>query len=206
MKPLKSAFLSIESDEQVSPHGVKEFVYVAESYNKTHTLNKNIKERLVYEAEHDKLTHLYNRTGYDSIYKRIQLENAVYILIDGDNFKEINDKYGHSVGDKVLVRMAKVLNKYFGDDVDSYIFRLGGDEFSILIENYTALNDDALLKKLNDLNSELAKNNGEIPGITLSIGVAHGKSADTTDTLFKKADKALYTTKKNGRNGIAINK
>ena len=206
MKPLRAAYNSIELDEKVIPHGVKEFAYVAESYNKTHTLNENIKERLVYEAEHDTLTRLYNRTGYDSIYKRINLENAVYILIDADNFKEINDKHGHSVGDKILAKIAKTLTKYFGDDVDSFIFRIGGDEFSIVIENYPYDNDDLLIRKLNRMNDELSKKDGVLPAISLSIGIAHGKSADTTDSLFKKADKALYQVKKQGRHGVAVDK
>ena len=206
LKPLERAVVAIEADEQIKENSVKEFGVVAEAYNKSHEQNKSVKERLIYEAEHDKLTKLYNRTGYDSIYKRINLENAVYILIDADNFKEINDKYGHSVGDKVLVRVAKLLNKNFANDVDSFVFRIGGDEFSILIESYPYDNDNLLVRKLERMNEELAKKDSDLPEISLSIGVAHGKGADTTDTLFKKADKALYHVKKQGKHGVYVYK
>lgn len=206
LKPLERAVISIEADEEIKEHSVKEFAVVAQAYNKSHVQNKSVKERLVYEAEHDKLTRLYNRTGYDSIYKRINLENAVYILVDADNFKEINDKYGHTIGDKVLVRIAKLLNKNFGNDVDSFVFRIGGDEFSILIENYPYDSDNLLVRKLERMNEDLGKKDGDLPEISLSIGVAHGKGADTTDTLFKKADKALYHVKKQGRHGVYVYK
>lgn len=204
-KPLRYAVSALQNDEHLPQTGAKEFLYITDIYNNMYDQNKDIKKHLIYEAEHDKLTKLYNRTGYDSIYKRLDLENTVYILIDGDNFKEINDKYGHSIGDKVLIRLAKVLNKYFGHEVHSYIFRIGGDEFSVLIEHYDG-NDDKLIEKLNAMKQELSEKSGEIPAIFLSIGIAHGKHADTTDTLFRKADKALYEVKKHGRNGIRVSK
>lgn len=97
------------------------------------------------------------------------------------------------------------MNKYFGNEVHSYIFRIGGDEFSVLIEHYDG-NDDKLIEKLNAMKQELSEKSGEIPAIFLSIGIAHGKHADTTDTLFRKADKALYEVKKHGRNGIRVSK
>ena len=55
-----------------------------------------------------------------------------------------------------------------------------------------------------EYNTELSNDREDIPGLSLSIGVAHGKAADTTDTLFRKADKALYKAKKNGRNNIQV--
>ena len=206
LKPLQQTVIHLENDEEQDEKGVKELAYVSKTYNKTYSQNKNIKERLIYEAEHDKLTRLYNRTGYDTIYKRADLSNTVYILIDADNFKQINDEYGHAMGDKVLVRVAKTLNKYFGDDVDANIFRIGGDEFTVLIENFNPKNFDALHAKLRKMNEEISQKSGEIPGISLSIGVAYGKGADTTDTLFRKADKALYYVKKHGRHDVSITK
>ena len=122
--------------------------------------------------------------------------------MDCDKFKEINDENGHAVGDKVLKRIASAFEKYFGDDEHTYIFRIGGDEFTILIENYKEENDSELINKLNKMNDELSENIREIPGISLSIGIAHGSKDDTTDTLFKKADRALYEVKNHGRHGI----
>ena len=60
----------------------------------------------------------------------MKLNQTVYILLDADSFKDINDEFGHEVGDKVLIRIAATLEKYFKED-NSYAFRLGGDEFSV---------------------------------------------------------------------------
>lgn len=204
VRPARIAMKALNSDEEMNVTGIKEFNFLAKTYNKVRLANKHIKERLVYEAEHDKLTGLYNRTGYDAIYRRMNLEKVIYILVDVDNFKAINDKYGHTIGDKMLIRIAKTLNKYFEKDDNSYIFRIGGDEFSILIENSSKDIEKDLVEKLRNINSELSKEAKDVPGSTLSIGIAHGKSADTTDTLFRKADKVLYQVKNHGRNDIKI--
>ena len=204
VRPANKAVKALEEDREVEIKGVKEFNFIAVTYNRIRSQNQNVKERLLYEAEHDKLTGLYNRTGYDTIYRRMNLNQIIYSLIDIDNFKEINDKYGHIIGDKVLIRIAKTLDKYFGKDDHAYIFRIGGDEFSLIVEECATLKIDELVAKLKKLSADLAKPEKDIPGVTLSIGIAHGKGADTTDTLFKKADKALYQVKKHGRHDILI--
>ena len=204
VRPVNGVIESLNKNEEINIKSTKEFNFLAKTYNKVHSMNQHVKEKLIHEAEHDKLTGLYNRTGYDSIYRRMDLENVVYVLIDVDNFKQINDKYGHMVGDKTLVRVSKTINKYFDDREDSFIFRIGGDEFSIIIENETKGIGEDLVSTLKKLNAELSEDREDIPGLSLSIGVAHGKAADTTDTLFRKADKALYKAKKNGRNNIQI--
>lgn len=204
VRPASKAVDALENNEEIDVYGVKELNYIAEAYNRVYEQNINVQEKLVYEAEHDKLTGLYNRTGYDAIYRRMSLDLVVYILIDADNFKDINDKYGHIVGDKVLIRIAHTIQKYFSDDVGSYIFRIGGDEFAIVIENFGPKITDNLIDKLKKMSMELEKEAKDVPAVTLSIGVAHGRSADTSDTLFKKADKALYRVKRNGRHDIAV--
>ena len=204
VRPVNGVIESLNKNEEINIKSTREFNFIAKTYNKVHSMNQHVKEKLIHEAEHDKLTGLYNRTGYDSIYRRMDLENVVYVLIDVDNFKQINDKYGHMVGDKMLVRVSKTINKYFDDREDSFIFRIGGDEFSIIIENETKGIGEDLISTLKKLNTELSNDREDIPGLSLSIGVAHGKAADTTDTLFRKADKALYKAKKNGRNNIQI--
>ena len=203
IKPANRAVKALEDDRTVTISGIKEFSFIANTYNKIHEQNKHVKEKLIFEAEHDKLTGLYNRTGYITIYHRMTLNKVTYVLLDVDNFKEINDKYGHSIGDKVLVRLSKAINKFFESDENTYIFRIGGDEFSILIEDDSLVIDD-LVKKLKNMDKELSNPEKDVPGLTLSIGIAHGKGADTTDTLFKKADKALYRVKKHGRDNIMM--
>ena len=203
LRPMNSAVNSLVRNEEVHMRSNREFNYLADTYNKVRAQNERVKERLVYEAEHDKLTGLYNRTGYDSLYRRMKLNRTIYVLLDIDKFKEVNDTLGHEMGDKVLIRTAGALEKCFSED-NAYVFRIGGDEFAILIENADIDMDLEVVRRCKKLDSELSKPQGRIPGTTLSIGVAHGTIDDTTDTLFKKADTALYKVKQAGRANVFL--
>ena len=203
IRPTNATVRAILNDEDVRINSAREYNYMADAYNKMRSQNAHVREKLAYEAEHDKLTGLYNRTGYDTIFRRMRLNRAIFILLDIDMFKEVNDTLGHEMGDKVLMRTADVLNKYFNDD-NAYIFRIGGDEFAIIIENADESMNDEVVKRCKKMDEELSKAKGRIPGTTLSIGVAHGDDDDTTDTLFKKADVALYKIKQAGRADVAL--
>ena len=182
--------------------GVKEYQTLSEAYNVMKEKDQTNKERLTYEVEHDILTGLYNRHGYDSLYHNLNLESTAYILIDVDNFKKINDRYGHAVGDKVLKKVGNVLRKHFRSD--DYLCRIGGDEFAVLLSGCSPDIADQLTEKTKKLNVILQTKDGELPPVSLSIGVAFGNEHDDTDSLFKKADKALYQTKRDGRSGVTI--
>ena len=88
-------------------------------------------DSLNFKASHDELTGAYNRFGYDLLVSNIDLNNSYMMLLDVDNFKNINDTYGHETGDKVLVRLVEILRKNFR--MDDYICRIGGDEFVIFM-------------------------------------------------------------------------
>lgn len=201
IRPMNKAFHSIEANREVETYGNREFNYIIDAYNDIHSQNESVKENLKYEAEHDKLTNLYNRTAYVSLYKRIKLSRALYLLIDADGFKDVNDKYGHDVGDKLLIRIARVLERHFSED-NAFVFRLGGDEFAVLIDNVYDVVNRTIVERCEKINEELSHAEGDIPAISLSIGVAHGDEKDTTDTLFKKADKVLYKVKQSGKSGV----
>jgi diguanylate cyclase (GGDEF)-like protein len=201
IKPMDVAFHSIESNEEVHIYGNRELNYIVDAYNDVRSQNEKVKEKLTYEAEHDKLTNLYNRTGYVSLYRRMRLSSALYILIDVDRFKEINDEYGHDIGDKVLIRIAGVLEKNFSED-NAFIFRIGGDEFAVLIENVDDATENSIVERCENINKELSSPKGRIPASSLSIGIAHGEEDDTTDSLFKKADNVLYKVKQSGKSGV----
>ena len=203
LAPMNAAVKSLVNNEEVHVRSNREFNYLAGTYNKVHAQNERVKERLVYEAEHDKLTGLYNRTGYVSLYGRMKLNRTIYVLLDIDKFKEVNDTLGHEMGDKVLIRTAGALEKCFSED-NAYVFRIGGDEFAVLIENASVDMDTQVVQRCKKLDQELSVAQGRIPGTTLSIGVAHGDIDDTTDTLFKKADTALYKVKKAGRASVSL--
>ena len=203
--PMSAAVQSLANNEEVRVKSNKEFNYLSDVYNRVRKANEDIKESLKYEAEHDKLTGLYNRTGYDSVFKSLNLDKAIYVLIDIDKFKEVNDTLGHEMGDKVLIRTANVIKKYFSDE-NAYLCRIGGDEFAIIIDNAGVEMNDVVVDKCKKMDDEMSRAEGNIPGTTLSIGVAHGTVRDTTDTLFRKADAALYKIKNAGRADVSLYK
>ncbi len=202
--PLKRGVIAIKEEEFLNIEGVLEYKSFAIEYNKIRRNDIIINEKLMYEAEHDKLTGLYNRSGYYRLFKEMNLAKVSYILIDVDEFKKVNDEFGHDVGDLVLRKVAEALDLKFRINAD--VFRIGGDEFAILLNN---INDDSIEEiknKFKDITNTLQKKNKGIPAVTLSVGVAVAEENDNTDSLFKKADKALYETKNRGRNGITIYK
>ena len=203
IRPVNDAINRIKVDKELGFYPIKEFQYLTDTINEYRNEAKDVQNRLVYEAEHDKLTGLYNRAGYDRIYKSIRLENSYFILLDVDDFKLVNDQFGHEVGDKVLVKVSKCIKEVF-DNEKEFAFRLGGDEFSIVIEESEHLKDEDVLSKCRKLEELVSLSNSKLPSVSLSIGVAKGIEADTTDTLFKKADVNLYKVKTAGKNNISI--
>ena len=107
--------------------GSYEFRYLAKTYNKMYEAFKQSIENLNYEASHDSLTGVYNRAGYDVVKQSLDLKSTAVLIIDADNFKKINDMYGHLVGDQVLKKIEDALRAAFRSE--DYICRVGGDEF-----------------------------------------------------------------------------
>lgn len=200
--PLRHGVGYILRGQDVKLEGIKEYKYLANAYNLMRAKNRQNNELLTYEVEHDKLTGLYNRNGYDTLYSSLDLESTAYMLIDVDNFKKINDIYGHAVGDKVLKKVSATLKKYFRND--DYLCRIGGDEFAVLLVNCGKDSAEKLKEKSQSINVNLQDKDEDIPPVSISIGLAFGEKDDNTDTLFRKADTALYNTKREGRSGISI--
>ena len=205
IKPLNSSINAIEKNEKVYVSGSREFNYLMDAYNEAYSQNEKVKEKLKYEAEHDKLTNLYNRTGYAALYKMMRLDKTLYALMDIDRFKEINDIFGHDIGDKVLVKLARSLENNFSED-NAFVFRIGGDEFAVLIENASESEENNIVSRFENVNKLLTAAKGAIPAFSISVGIAHGDEDDTTDTLFKKADNALYKVKQSGKSGVRYDK
>lgn len=171
---------------------------------------KLLEEQLKFQAYHDNLTGLYKR-NYFREYARKKLltsqrknQNLALIFCDIDYFKEINDNYGHDIGDLLLKKFAERI-KYCLKQRDC-LARWGGDEFVALLTNIESLEDiTAIMERI----LQSIRRPFIFDGVTLntstSIGVAifpnHGNSLDS---LLKKADEALYKTKRNGRNGYSI--
>ena len=156
-------------------------------------------------AETDKLTGLYNRQKFDFELSQLIAKNDVFktphclLICDIDHFKNINDTYGHLVGDNVLTEFAKILKSRMGND--ALIARWGGEEFTIILSN-TSLNDSA--KKADDLRKYIAENTVTNVAFTISIGLATIQKDDTVLKLLERADTALYKAKNNGRNKVCV--
>ncbi len=143
-------------------------------------------------AEHDQLTGLYNR---HALYQSQQdYQNNILVMLDIDFFKEVNDSYGHLVGDETLCTLAKKLEEVFSHRQNNLIYRLGGDEFLIVIKNTT---EKDVIKKLNELVKPIPTDYGF--NFTLSTGYTICNTNTFRDNL-ERADEALYYVKQHGRN------
>lgn len=160
----------------------------------------------------DELTGLGNHRGYvQTISKEREAWLAsklplALIILDIDRFKNINDNFGHSIGDQVIKSLAQTLkNKMRSSD---YIARYGGEEFIIILPD-TDLNKATLIAKklrelVNNLQFELRKKNKKLK-VTCSFGVASfTKKTSKTIDVFNAVDKALYRAKENGRDDIVV--
>lgn len=117
---------------------------------------------------------------------------------DIDNFKVINDKYGHQSGDKVLIALVNILEKYFGENV----FRIGGEEFVALAEDSLKL-EETLNSLLTSISSGRVKYENNLISYTVSIGVSKINDKHIRHASLE-ADNKLYLSKKNGKNQYSI--
>jgi len=159
------------------------------------------------QAEHDSLTGLYNRGTVETL-----IANAIakggskkfhaFILIDIDDFKEINDSMGHMVGDQVLKEVSKKIKYAFRSD--DIMGRLGGDEFVLFIKNIPS--KEFLSKKMERICKEVESPLfivGKNMRVTFSMGIAlYNQDGDTYNELYRKADCALYSVKRNSKNNF----
>ena len=155
----------------------------------------------------DQLTDVLNRRGLLSIldsemlrYNRYQ-EAFCVLMIDLDNFKKINDTYGHNTGDDVLVHAAKILRE-LSRATDS-VGRFGGEEFVVLLPN-TGLDDARHIAERyrTSIAGAGIESEGHTLSVTCSIGVAMVKIGQTTEDLLHDADQAMYTAKNQGKNQV----
>jgi len=175
---------------------------------KNESLKKEIK-RLKRIEVIDPLTNVFNRRAFHSAFenacqevtiaakrnKRKQKPQYSLILIDIDNFKELNDAFGHSFGDQVLKKFGQFLQAMVRN-VDA-VFRWGGEEFAIILHN-TSIEQAQTIAE----NIQISACTAKMP--YFCAGVAQCKPGLSQKDIFNKADKALYEAKRNGKNQICI--
>lgn len=139
----------------------------------------------------DSLTDTFNRRYYDEKLKHLQTANGAAML-DIDNFKLINDTYGHLIGDKVLIEVAASIKNLIRNS--DAVVRYGGDEFFILFWN---IPKDVLLIKLQNIKNKINEISiEEHPELRVSASIGAVHRVDDTDSLLVEADKNLYIAKK----------
>lgn len=207
----ENALVLYESDDEIgslSSSFIKLYDQINQSYQKTKDL-----------AEKDTLTKLYNRRVFNLTLQglinragRAKDQMVALLYIDIDNFKFVNDNYGHSIGDMVLQAFALRLHEVIRSS--DFVFnqhsgmtpaRLAGDEFSVIIYGYTKESVPRMVAKrmLDICKDGFVCDEGTFP-ITLSIGVAaYPEDGKTVDELVVKADSAMYQAKKSGKNTVS---
>ena len=197
INPVLLAVDKIKQDSPIPELGANEFRYLAREYNKMYAAYQRSIERLNFKACHDELTGVYNRAGYKLLLSSVDLGSTYMLLFDVDDFKNINDTYGHETGDKALVKLAKVLRGGFR--ADDLVCRIGGDEFVVFMVHASDLPHDLVSTKIAQINAQLNSAEDVLPLFTVSVGVAFGADATDAEHLFANADAAMYESKKNGK-------
>ncbi len=163
---------------------------------------------LRHAAQTDPMTGLLNKASSQEEIGRMCRESAgTLMMIDLDSFKLVNDLYGHSAGDEILIRLAEIIRAAIRSN--DLAGRMGGDEFIVFCQN---VNDEEIIaRKTEYINRELLQFARELMGedMTIPLGVSVGAvfvPDEGTDflTIYRKADKALYQVKQNGKHGYAV--
>ncbi|MBO4572636.1 MAG: GGDEF domain-containing protein [Clostridia bacterium] len=199
--PLIKAIPYLKNEQKVPVKGAYEYRYLAETYNKMFDINQRNKEELIREATHDALTGVYNRREFKQLLDQNELTVSALILFDIDHFKQINDQFGHLVGDKVLTFVSQKIEEAFGGV--GYTCRIGGDEVAVIITDMS-LSQEEIFNKASSINTTLEKERGDLPETYVSSGIAYFEDDMRPASLFKHADRALYITKRNGRKGCTV--
>lgn len=172
------------------------------------TDQKEREEKLTYEATHDALTDLYNRKALAlTINDALATEQAdvplrALLYLDLDNFKAINDTFGHNRGDEVLRRTARVLESAVRDD--DMVARLGGDEFAVYLSSLNAPDMvPAIAERIHDALETTVEEKGTAVPVRASLGGVAGLSTyDSFEDLLETVDTAMYEAKESDRRTV----
>jgi diguanylate cyclase (GGDEF)-like protein len=158
-------------------------------------------QQLAHRATHDALTGVLNRSAViERASKALRHDSAVMIILDIDEFKRVNDDFGHPAGDAVITGIVACLRRIVGER--GVIGRVGGEEFTVLLPGYEVA--DAL-RQADNMREAIGKHVFASPvdrRITASFGVSANPAGTTFDTAYGLADAALYRAKRGGRNRV----
>ncbi len=169
----------------------------------------HLKEQLHAQSVRDSLTELYNRRFFFELcdkqlnFNTRHHSHSVLILMDVDQFKTINDRFGHPLGDRALIHLSQVMQPVLrSEDV---LARIGGDEFAILLPETHLTAAASLAERLRHtvMNKPLTLPDGSSLVITISAGLVQNEHGEQMESFYARADQMLYRAKQIGRNCIA---
>ena len=169
---------------------------------------ENLLEKTRDEIYKDYLTNVYNRKKLFTLWEKDLKDKEFYLgILDIDNFKKINDTYGHLTGDLIIKKIVEIFSKYIST---KNIFRYGGDEFIFIVDTAKEIETTKILKKFfYELNNKKFKlkisNKKNFIKLSVSIGLTlKKKNIKVLEEVLENADKALYNVKENGKNNFFI--
>lgn len=174
--------------------------YISKLYQRTYLLGKELKEQSI----RDYMTGSYNRRyfyeiGYSIFLKNKRKDTSIaVVMLDIDNFKNVNDTYGHDIGDIAIKEIPLILNESLRES--DLVARFGGEEFCILIEDISEEDTKILFERIRkSFEDNIIRNEDINITYTVSFGIAYGMT-NSLENMVKLADNALYHSKNNGRN------
>ncbi len=165
--------------------------------------NLQLRHRLVGMAKRDALTGLMNRRSLDETLNRLVVEPSAplaCLMIDIDHFKRFNDQFGHDAGDAVMQYVARILSEVVTGRGD--VFRFGGEEFTVLLPGLGAADAEKIAEQLRQSveSSPLSYRGRLLDPVTISLGISTSPQDGTVSSVLERADRALLSAKRNGRN------
>jgi diguanylate cyclase (GGDEF)-like protein len=194
-------FNHADNSEILIKVGIDTFIMKATLVEATHKLFTMTKiTELSKGLQLDPLTGIYKKEYLDEILKKFLRNKQSFPLaiLDLDDFKRVNDTYGHLIGDQVLKEFVQLVKQHICKN--DFFARWGGEEFMLLLEDNTI---EESKEKIEKLRETIDKHPFETIGhLTSSFGLAYTTNCDDIDSIIRRADKALYEAKANGKNQI----
>lgn len=202
---LRKYIRSISQDEAITPGGTTELRYLAAVINQYVALQSQRQKELQSIAEMDALTQIPNRRALEDFMSR-QFQcpdmHGALIILDVDDFKRINDNYGHDLGDVALQNLVSQIRACIR--IDDFLARFGGDEFVIWMDGIDAGDADAIKEKVFEINRRMILVDQMTMQISVSAGVTFCKAGEAYKDALRRADTALYEMKRSGKRGCAV--
>jgi diguanylate cyclase (GGDEF)-like protein len=160
-------------------------------------------QQLQYRATHDPLTDVFNRSAViEHATKALRADRAVMVLLDIDEFKKVNDDFGHPAGDAVILGIVDCLQHIVGDR--GFVGRVGGEEFTVVLPGHDL---EEALQLTERMRLQIGGHVFPSPvdrRITASFGISANTHGTDFDTAYSLADSALYQAKRSGRNRVEV--